>query len=193
MTSLKRLIIIEIKYKCTMLFGRISQMKKQIFATVILIVLMIFVMSACNDNNKQNQVKPVEYDTITLTKDNFFDYFIPNTVSTKTSTSRDPELSSALIDRYRMDYSVKCKYSKAICVDVIISFKVGNATYKDIDGNYQNYMLTEKMYLTDDGKGDKTCNYDERYIPSIWQSTGGYVLSKSSIAEVSGTIKIPKE
>ena len=36
-------------------------------------------------------------------------------------------------------------------------------------------------------------NYIDMYMPSLYQSEGGIVLSKSTLTSVSGTIKIPKE
>ena len=49
------------------------------------------------------------------------------------------------------------------------------------------------MELTDDGKGDISYNNIDMYMPSLYQSEGGIVLSKSTLTSVSGTIKIPKE
>lgn len=167
-----------------------------IVAVMLLSTLVCFQLVACNknddvDNNAKNPAD--EYQEIELTVSNFFDYFIPNTVSTLISTSRDPYVSSVYYDKYRVDYSVKCKYSKAICKNVSIEFKVDTDTYKDSEGNSQSYDITKTMELTDDGKGDRSYNYTDMYMPSLYQSEGGIVLSKSTLTSVSGTIKIPKE
>ena len=167
-----------------------------IVAVMLLSTLVCFQLVACNknddvDNNAKNPAD--EYQEIELTVSNFFDYFIPNTVSTLISTSRDPYINSVYYDKYRVDYSVKCKYSKAICKNDSIEFKVDTDTYKDSEGNSQRYDITKTMELTDDGKGDISYNYIDMYMPSLYQSEGGIVLSKSTLTSVSGTIKIPKE
>lgn len=171
------------------------QKKTLIFVVAIVLMCMMSVvqLTACDENSDNNNANNVvEYQEIELTVSNFFDYFIPNTVSTLISTSRDPYVSSIYYAKYRVDYNIKCKYSKAICENVSIEFKVDTDTYKDSDGNSQEYDITKTMQLTDDGKGDISYNYTGMYMPSLYQIEGGIVLGKSTLSDVSGTIKIPK-
>lgn len=178
-------------FKQEMLRMRFKKGSILVVSIMLLSILLCFQLVACDEEeNGGNTVD--EYQEITLTKSNFFDYFIPNTVSTLISTLRDPYVSSVYYDKYRVDYSIKCKYSKAICKNVSIEFKVDTDTYKDSNGNSQKYDITKTMELTDDGRGEKSYNYTAMYMPSLYQSEGGIVLSKSTIAKVSGTIKIPK-
>lgn len=153
-----------------------------IFSIIFISMFLITQLTACyNENNTDdiNQIQEIE-----LTKENFFDYYIPNTESTFIRTYK---VLGRFHYEYKVDYSIKCKYTNAISNDVKISFKVDTESYYDYENNETKFRYVNKtMYLTDTGNGNVSYTYDSLF------DDGGYKLTKGNLSKVIGTIKIPK-
>ena len=164
-----------------------------VVAMMLVCILSIFQLVACDQKKDDGNVTVKdEYQEVELTTSNFFDYFIPNTTSTYIRSYKFLSSSSIYVYEYKVDYSVKCKYSKAISNNVTISFKVDTESYYDSNKELQSSDVIKTMYLTDAGSGELSYNYDEYVISGMGGPGGGLVLNEYRLAEVTGTIKVPK-
>ncbi len=154
-----------------------------IFSIVFIGMFLITQLTACYKEDNTDDINQIQ--EIELTKENFFDYYIPNTESTFIRTYK--EVLGRFRYEYKVDYSIKCKYTNAISNDVKISFKVDTESYYDYENNETKFRYVNKtMYLTDAGNGNVSYTYDSFF------DDGGYVLTKGNLSKVIGTIKIPK-